>query len=346
MNAGGDARVGIWVEASERIGFGHLVRMLVLARQLRRGGAKVTFLTPRGSLALRPIQKEQFAARSLPRRGRGQQTHAALSLLQHDHLTHVVIDLPEALSMKAAQLLRRANAALILIDDLGNARKRVDLTINAIDHIPYARGAKGHGRVLEGARYMILREELARANPAPVQPVARHVVLSFGGSDPANLTDWTLRALRCLPPSTRITSLLGTGYRFEKNLRKEAARSPLSVQIVRSLPRPWVLFRSADLVMTHFGLTVYELARLGVPTVLIHPTAYHDGVARVFARRNSVVNLGFFKNLHAETVCTKTLALLRNWRKRRAVVASGRSIVDGRGVERVARLILQTQRTS
>lgn len=336
-----ETRVGIRVDADERVGLGHLVRMLVLARVLKRKFRTwVFFYTQGGTLVAREVRRAGFPVRLLPRGSEEARARAILPLLARDHIERLIIDLQAAISVSVAQILKEGNAGLILLDDLGPARKLADLTINAIDHMSYTTSVQGPGRVLEGPRYMILGEEYARVPPARIRKEARSVLLSFGGSDRANLTEWTLRALLALTPKTQISCLLGPAYPHQIRLRAFIKERKVPVRLIKRTNNLASLFSKFDLVFTHFGITVYELARLGVPTVLIHPTRYHDSVARVFSRCGSVLNLGFWRDLTHERVRRTTTPLLEDYQRRVRMARSGRRIVDGQGAMRVARLIV------
>lgn len=336
--------VGIRVDGGGQFGFGHLVRMLVLAKSLKQRGARAVFYTTRGSVGVKKIRAAGFTVRLLPVGREERKARSLIRLLAADQVKRLAVDLPVAISLKTARVLRQAKLPIVLIDDLGLARRQVDLTINAIDHMPYRSVARGRGRVLEGPSYMIVADNITRAAPVSVRQHARRLLLTFGGSDVANLTTWTLKALLPLVPNVSITCLLGPDYQHGQELRRMADRYPHHVKLVESHGSIIRLLRQADLVFTHMGLTGYELARLGVPVVQIHPTRYHDGVGRVFARRGSVVNFGFFKDVTPATVRRRVKSLLDDWRARQRMNVRGQRIVDGRGSQRIASLILETKR--
>lgn len=337
-------RVGIWVQGDERVGFGHLVRMQVLARTLVHYQARVSFFTTRRSLAVNVLRRDRWPVQELPATPRSAQARALARLVRRDRIERLAIDLPTALSLAVVRVLRSCGAALVLIDDLGPARQLVDLTINDIDHQPYRSAAAGPGRALEGPRYMILDPAVQRVRARPVRTEGRSLLLSFGGSDPVNLTAWLTRALAPIADRAQITCLLGPGYRGDDSLARAVAQAAGRVRLVRAPTNRFRFFTRFDVVVTHMGITAYELARIGVPAITLNPTQYHSDVADVLAKRGFVLQLGFFRTATPGRVRAAIERLLADPERRRAMVRAGQCGVDGRGAERVVNLILRTKR--
>lgn len=136
----------------------------------------------------------------------------------------------------------RRSAPVIAFEDLGSGARLANAVVN--DLYPTVGQYGGH-------RYSILRPEFL-ITPPPLSERTTPVVVSFGGTDPNDLTGWLHhllgpRAIYVYPPG-----------------RAESIRD---YEI--SPPSMAALLSQARTLITSAGRTVYEAAALGVPTFII-----------------------------------------------------------------------------
>ncbi|MCF7937250.1 MAG: methyltransferase domain-containing protein [Spirochaetales bacterium] len=103
--------------------------------------------------------------------------------------------------------------------------------------------------------------------------IGTRILISFGGDDPAGLTEKTARALhdRGIDMQRQVT--IATGARYSGEIPAgyfEHLDSPTSLR---------ELIAGYDLVITSYGLTAYEAVEAGVPVVLVEPSEYHHRLA-------------------------------------------------------------------
>ncbi|MCF7915902.1 MAG: class I SAM-dependent methyltransferase [Spirochaetaceae bacterium] len=101
------------------------------------------------------------------------------------------------------------------------------------------------------------------------------VLVSFGGEDPAHLTELCTRWLieRGCFAATDITVVLGPLF--------GPRRLPPEVKVLKAPARLSELLRKYDLVCTSFGLTAYEAAFAGCGVILLNPSSYHRSLSRL-----------------------------------------------------------------
>jgi len=90
-----------------------------------------------------------------------------------------------------------------------------------------------------------------------------------GGTDPNDLTGRCLRWLDTLPGDWRITVVSGLGYPEPDALERFAAGANHPVEVVSNTPIVSRYMARADVAITSAGRTVFELASLGVPMVVV-----------------------------------------------------------------------------
>lgn len=154
------------------------------------------------------------------------------------------------------------------------------------------------------AAEVLLRAEFRDVAPIAVVPEARRVLLAPGGA-----------------PTT------GVAAAFDDAAVRLAG--DLEVEWLHGTDDVVTAMRRADVAIAAAGVTAYELARLGVPTVLV---AVADNQAPVQRR---LVDAGAAVAASLDELADAALALAVDVARRRALAAAATGLVDGRGADRV-----------
>jgi spore coat polysaccharide biosynthesis predicted glycosyltransferase SpsG/CMP-N-acetylneuraminic acid synthetase len=195
-----------------------------------------------------------------------------------------------------------------------------------------------------GPEYAILREQF-RGRVKEVREQARQVLLSFGGSDPQGLTLLAARALMPLPAEVELLAVTGPAFAFHRELEEALSSAPGRVRVVRDASGHIAeLMLEADVMVGSGGMSVYEIAALGTPGVILAQNAREDERMREFARLGTVAYLGLGTDVAEGTLREAVSGLLRSPGDRRAMSARGRALVDGLGAVRAADAVLASHR--
>jgi spore coat polysaccharide biosynthesis predicted glycosyltransferase SpsG len=157
--------------------------------------------------------------------------------------------------------LHAAGVTVISFEDLGDGADEADLVINAI--YPDASHRPGHH---VGPRFFLARPEFRQVEPRPVADRVEHLLITFGGTDPGDLTRRTLAAIAGPAADRGINIEIVLGPGFEGDI--DATPLP-AVTVSRSVPDMAERIRDADLVITSAGRTIFEVACLGTPAIVI-----------------------------------------------------------------------------
>ena len=159
---------------------------------------------------------------------------------------------------------RDVGQVVVAIED--RTEMACDLLFNDLD------GPERHGpQIFQGPRYAVVREEFLSVTPLPLAPTVQNIVLTFGGTDPADLTRKSLAALERIKRRLSLTVIIGPGYPPSREL---PLRSRHEIQVIRGprLLSPYL--GMADLAITSCGRTVYELVACQTPTVALPQNAH------------------------------------------------------------------------
>jgi len=206
--------------------------------------------------------------------------------------------------------LRRRAPHVIALEDLGAGARFADLSINAL----YSTGDR------HGSKWSVLRPEFIGLPPFTVLPIAKSVLVSFGGTDPARLTE-RVAGLDLAPVTTVIVppgrSVTNTYHRAQ----------------FLSMPHMAAEMRDHDLLICSAGRTVLEAAAVGIPTLVI---AQNERETRHAHLNDGNVYLGRAEFVTDDQIATAAGTILGSASLRSDLSQRCASLVDGRGGERIA----------
>jgi UDP-2,4-diacetamido-2,4,6-trideoxy-beta-L-altropyranose hydrolase len=290
------------VDASLRIGTGHVMRCLTLADALRAEGAQCIFICrehPGNFIA--QIRQRDFSVHVIPL---GTDKHATderaveyastyESWLGVDWVTDAeqsIVSAGEtaidwlivdhyALDARWERVLRPLCRKLMVIDDLANRQHDCDLLLDqnlGREASDYSQLVPDACKVLAGPNYALLRPEFPalRENSLTrrsTNPQLKHILISMGGVDQADATGKALEALmECsLPADLRITVVMGEHAPWLHRVKLIASRvtHPMEVKVnVRNMAQ---LMAQSDLAIGAAGGTSWERCCLGLPAIVV-----------------------------------------------------------------------------
>lgn len=146
---------------------------------------------------------------------------------------------------------------------MGEGARYADAVVNAIYE-----GASPHGNAYTGKSYVCLRDEFLIATPAPFSNDVRRILVMFGGTDPLNLTRRVYEIAKYRNASDsriKYDFILGAGY----DDAGVVSIPEIGIEVSKDLVRVSDHMRQADLALSSQGRTTFELASLGVPTIVL-----------------------------------------------------------------------------
>ncbi len=291
------------------IGMGHVFRSLMLAHEIAHH--KVTFICTKES----ELAASSIAARDYRTCIQQHELWRDVLALKPDLVVNDMLDT----SAEYMRQLADAHIPVVNFEDEGPGSRLANLVVNAL----YESGGPQNedmpqGHVLYGHRYFCLRDEFLQATQNTFRDTPQCILITFGGTD---MPDYTRKTLDVVEPICRerdiaIRVVTGPGYAHRERLANH----------IRQLNNPLVRFEYAtnimsrmmegvDLAICSAGRTVYELAHMRIPGIVL---AQHEREARhTFARaRNGFVYLGIMRDFNAPRL-TRVFAQLMDEPDRR-----------------------------
>jgi spore coat polysaccharide biosynthesis protein SpsF len=311
-------------------GFGHVKRMIVLARALRdREGIGAVFAVNGSEEALAPIRQAGFRATLLA----GPQASWS-GLAAHPDIC--ILDCRDGPTREALAEFVRDVPLTAVIDDASERRLAADFAY--YPPVPQAEGLDWQGSdctVRIGWEWALLGLPLAATRPRSFSPRPT-LLVTMGGSDPTGMTLRAARALAGLDPLFRARFVIGPGFEKREKTAQTIVALKSNFETIEGADSLTTEYASADLALAAFGVTAYELAAFGVPALYLCATPDHALSASAFELAGMGVSLGLAEQASGDVVAKAVWALLGDAERRREMRSAGLMTVDGNASARIA----------
>jgi len=320
---GDKIRIIFRVEGNSKIGMGHLMRCLALAEEIeRRSRCDITFLMKDSSAAIERISKYGYKSRNR---------------LGKESIDIIITSLPE-ISGEDSLELKKSAKLLVCLDDSKARRFSADIVIRG-SIVPELRNCDSDckSRFFLGENFMILNKEFQRFNKMDKEnnPEVKSILITMGGGDVNNLTPKIMAALGGLKDIKK-TVIVGPAFEHIDEIKANK-----NYTLKYDISNMAELMFSSDMVIAGGGLTLYELASVGVPGIVLCQTEYQLLEANSFEKKGIVINLGLGKDVREEAILSSVRALLKDKEKRSRMSLAGKKTIDAKAVSRVATEILK-----
>ena len=316
------------------MGYGHVIRCVALANGFKKcdRSARVLFLTRSDRETETMLRKENISFRKMKA---GEEHGKIPSFLNHFQPDVTIVDRLRT-DRAFVERIRRHTRCLVTLDNVGSGRLLADLVVNILYRAKMPKSFPGI--LWEDPKYLVLRPEFAKARGQKKKVLPKKgesVLIAQGGSDTFGMTPRILKALLPLPKRVRLKILLGPGYRHEAELRWVLKRAERPVDIFRSVTRMPSFLKKIDFAVTGAGVFLYELACLGIPSLVITGEPRELETAKQCERLGFTRFLGLGQRLTNRAILGSVQTMLRHARLRKEMGRAGRKAVDGRGAERI-----------
>ncbi|MRR56897.1 MAG: UDP-2,4-diacetamido-2,4,6-trideoxy-beta-L-altropyranose hydrolase [Deltaproteobacteria bacterium] len=350
-------RIAIRTDASVEIGGGHVMRCLALAHALRRTGAEICFYTQDAIGNLNSVIASQGFPVSVIKLSDGADSttemldaRASIAAIQaaQGRADWLVVD-HYGLGATWERSLRIVADQILAIDDIADRSHDCDVLLDqnyvANYQSRYENLVANSCRLLLGPSYCLLREEFSRVSRRDRSEAASvsRVLVSFGGSDPVNLTALFVRAFKqgnYLNISLDVVIGIGNPHRQEiEALCVGLPQVTLHIQSDSMAE----LMKKADLAFGAGGSTNWERLCSGVPSVIVTTANNQIALAEALANDGYVIYLGRAEDLTELDFQSALGFLTANSRLLNSMARRGEVLVDGHGALRVARTIISSR---
>jgi UDP-2,4-diacetamido-2,4,6-trideoxy-beta-L-altropyranose hydrolase len=355
-------RVVFRVDASIKIGTGHVMRCLTLAKLIQHKGANVEFICRKynGNL-IEKIRSNGFyvselrltKSSSIPNKSPysdwlevSQQEDAedCICTLQTERVDWLILD-HYSLDMEWQKILNPFFDKLMVIDDLANRQHMCNVLLdqNLVENMDerYDGLVQNDCIKLLGPKYSLLNSTYKNLhNQTPVRGGAvQNVFVFFGGADQDNITGLVVEALIKLNYKQIKVEIVLSGINPHYEAIKLQVKECSNFSLYKDLKTLAPHMLRADISIGASGITSWERMCLGLPTLVITLADNQVPIAKELFKKRLIKLLGNHKTVDIKSISEKIRSTLENniestWSERCL------KTVDGRGGERVLEVLM------
>jgi len=221
---------------------------------------------------------------------------------------------------------------------------------------PWSGTWDGITRKLEGCKYAILGEEYRPEYITEKRRIPKrgplHLLVVMGGGDTTEITKRVLEALPGYQAWLWLTVVVGPSSSREaidKCIKQWANSEPhrlrllgCNYSVLQGVSTLAPHLKLADIAITGGGQMLFEVARMGVPAIIVRTNDDQAANSEYLARRELAIDLGMVREFYPDKLrgALKQLTYRTRLRMHRGL----RKLVDGRGTERIVREVKQALR--
>jgi UDP-2,4-diacetamido-2,4,6-trideoxy-beta-L-altropyranose hydrolase len=322
-------------DASPEIGAGHMTRCVALAEALHATGRRVTFAARRGTRQMmRTATATDFSLCELDPEVEDEQT-----LLRNEYPNGVdllVVD-HYGRDVRFEQACRGWARQIFVLDDATGRNHDCDILVDpaASNDAVYKEYVPTCARVLFGAPHALIRRSFINRRAEALRRRdgrrGKKILISFGATDPKNVTSAALDALANLDEDVEITIALSSRAPHVDEVQRKA-RGHIRLVLDAEMSE---LMTDADLAIGAAGTTSYERAVLGLPSIIVTLSDDQRGVARSLIAAGATIDAGNFDEDINSRLSSLTKKLLADPAALNQLASAAAALVDGRGVQRI-----------
>jgi len=317
-------RIVIHFIASSSVGFGHYYRSLELAHRLSKFEI-ILICSKYDEKLIRKISNigyKYYVSDDIEK---------ILKIEEPDIIINDILNTDQ----ESIRTMKKYSKMIVNFEDMGDGQKEADLVFNAL----YENSIGQYSNIYTGKNYAVLPQKFLFQSGKKVRKNIKNVMVSFGGSDPSNLTKFILKNITKKFRELTFTVIIGPGYKHSIDEIYKLKALQNNVEILINVSNMQDIFQNNDLALLSGGRTVFEAAISGVPSIVIcqNKAELNHDHARI---RNGIINLGVFNSINTEVELENIMIKLQeDFKFRKNLIKTMKKNIDGLGIFRIIGLI-------
>ncbi|MBE5883485.1 MAG: UDP-2,4-diacetamido-2,4,6-trideoxy-beta-L-altropyranose hydrolase [Lachnospiraceae bacterium] len=338
----------IWIraDANKKIGAGHVMRCMTIAKALKRLGREVCFLVSDDSaVELLEANGQNYRVLNVDYTNLCEELPIITSLLEKEQPKLCLVDSYYATADYLEKL--GEHTKVVYMDDLGSFSYPADVMINYnifAEQLPYLQNAaRTDMQFLLGLSYAPLRDEFCAHSIKTIRDKAEKVLITTGGSDQYNLAGRLLIEFMRLEDTRCLEYHVVCGaFNENRELLERMQMQYPQIHIHCNVKNMAELMQQCDVAITAAGATVYELCAVGIPFICFSFAENQEKQVEALVAKEMICFGGNYldkKEALFDDIAQNLNRLIHNKRAREAYSIKERQLVDGQGAMRIAQTL-------
>jgi len=330
------------LDAASFLGLGHFYQSMALAEEFQNRGVKVLFAMKEFESNILPwVSSNGIKVFMIPPDAEEEQElNLLIQFILSNSIDCIIID-NHALGYEYTSRLRSKKILVIQIDDEGTRQFGCDLLINYNIYAPYLDyNIKPYTKCLFGPQYAILRRQFGAK--VKRQNFDTKLLVTMGGGYARGEVIKVLNALKLIGNATlrkiEPQILIGPAYPSPESLVAEYSDIPVKFHL--SLKNMRAIMEKTEFAICGGGGTLYELSRMGLPSIIIVLDENQKLNAYYFEKFGISKTLGWYKDVSAEGIVDAINCWIDSPELLKKHREKALQLVDGKGTIRIVDEIL------
>ncbi|QWR78172.1 UDP-2,4-diacetamido-2,4,6-trideoxy-beta-L-altropyranose hydrolase [Candidatus Magnetomonas plexicatena] len=331
-------------DSSKETGTGHVMRCLALAEALKDLGTEIVFITYCQSDALiERLEDSGFRVYRLKScYPDSESIEESIGYLNQFKDCWVVCD-GLLFDHKYYEIIKTLGFKLLVIDDM--AREpfyNADIVLNQNLHgLDLTYNCAPGTRLLLGNEFVILRREFLKyiGIKKKFNSELTRILVTLGGMDSNNYTEKILLTIKDMLSANQVkealelTVVTGGGNRYADRIR--AIDMPVPTTHLHNAANMPELMHTHDIAITSGGTTVWELAFMGVPSIVGRTAPIEDYLVNGLSKNGLFVDAGWYETLDEGHFIRTLLTLIHDKELQKEMSVKAQSLIDGRAIDKL-----------
>ncbi len=324
-------RVFILSEGGKNIGFGHITRCIGLYQAFEERGINVEFVVNGDKSIKYLLNNTNYKIFNWLKTDR--------SLFNSVRNAEIVIIDSYLADIRFYQKISELVNIPVYIDDNKRINYPTGIVVNGNIYAKELNYPQNGIRYLLGSQFAPLRKEFWRAPSKHINKNMENIIITFGGEDLKNITAKVVEGiLRDFPDMLKNVII---GYRAVNKVGAETAIDKNTRIIhspnVKEMKRIMLI---SDIAISAGGQTLNEFARIGLPTIGICVAKNQKMNLETWQRTGFIEYAGRHDDNNILENIRILIEKLRNQKLRESKSKIGKTFVDGKGSQRIAKYLL------
>lgn len=331
----------IRADGSHEIGTGHIMRCLTIAQAWVNSGGVVRLAVselPEG-LSNRADRWCKQIRRLDTEPGSNTDADKTIAYAKQYDTDWIIVDGPH-FHTTYQRIIADAGIKMLTIDDMGELEYyHSDMILNQNIHANknmYS-NSKPETKLLLGSRYILLRREFLewREWSRDIPETPNKILVTLGGSDPINGTKKIIKALDQVENKVTARVILGAENTHYREITEQVKSVSKKIDVKCNISNMAEQMVWADLAVSSGGTTCWELAFMGLPTVVGIVAPIEEHLVEGLKKEELFYHLGYFEKRKPSQIAGCIDNLLSNTKNLDKMSNKAQKYIDGYGQERV-----------
>lgn len=349
-----DNKVLFLAHGGKQVGMGHVIRCLSLARQFRRDGFLVEFIS-KYEEGRTIITRENFSVFTIKTNNSNNLSgfdYGNEAELQYDLnaiKTIIIREKPDIFIVDTYNVsydffiqLKKWVKCLVYIDDIYSFDYPVDIIINGNisgDYLGYKR--INHSQtLLLGLQYNLIRDEFKGLPKREIKHNVNDIMITTGAADPHNMTYQLLKCFMDNPLLKQKNYHVVIGKCFNKiEIIEKLAFLNTNIKLYYDPGKMSDIMLISDLAISAGGSTLYEFIACGVPVIAF---IYADNQKRMVEKMSElgyIRNIGTYDKIDYPMLSQLVVDISNDYTIRKIITERTNNILDCEGTKRIVEVV-------